>query len=202
MSIVLYHHPYSRAANVVAMLEAVDAEYTLHHVDIQTNEQKADAILKMNPLGKIPILKDGDVVVTESAAIGLYLADRYAPGRMAPALDDPRRGAYLRWSFFPSAVIEPSALAEKFHWEFSPSHVGWGTFETMHDAMELAVTPGPYILGDMFSMAYIIFGGTLLYMFRVNTLDPRPALVEYATRVGEHPAFQRANAIHEKMRAG
>ena len=63
-------------------------------------------------MGKLPTLVDGDLVVTEAAAIALYLADRYAPGRLAPALDDPRRGTYLRWSFFAPSVIEPAVMAK------------------------------------------------------------------------------------------
>src|SRR6478672_4134926 len=107
MAITLYHHPFSRAAGVVWTLEEVGQPYELQFVDIRKNEQKSPEHLALNPMGKIPVLVDGDVVVTEAAAIALYLADRYAAGRLAPAVDDPRRGTYLRWSLFPAAVIEP-----------------------------------------------------------------------------------------------
>ena len=90
MSIVLYHHPFSRASNVVWMLEEVGAPYELRYVDIRAGAQKAPEILALNPMGKLPILTEGDVVVTEVAAIGLYLADRHAYGRLAPRVDDPR----------------------------------------------------------------------------------------------------------------
>ena len=107
MAIVLYHHPYSRAAGVLWMLEEVGVEYELRHTDILTGAHKAPAIVALNAMGKLPTLTDGDVVVTEVAAIGLYLADRYASGRLAPALDDPARGTYFRWSLFAPSVIEP-----------------------------------------------------------------------------------------------
>src|SRR5688572_10627624 len=100
MSIVLHHHPFSRASNVVWMLEEIGIEYELRFVDLMAGGHKAPELVAMNPMGKLPILVDGDVVVTESAAIGLYLADRYSLGRLAPKTDDPSRGTYLRWSLF------------------------------------------------------------------------------------------------------
>ena len=79
--ITLYHHPYSRAASTIWTLEEVGVPYELRHVDIMTGAQKAPEIVALNPMGKLPVLTDGDTVVTENAAISLYLADRYAPGR-------------------------------------------------------------------------------------------------------------------------
>ncbi len=83
MSIVLYHHPFSRAAGVLWMLEEVGVAHELRFVDIMAGAQKAPEILALNPMGKLPILTDGKQVVTEAAAIGLYLADRYASGSLA-----------------------------------------------------------------------------------------------------------------------
>src|SRR3954465_13846414 len=111
MSIVLFHHPFSRAAGVVWMLEEVGVPYELRHVDIMKGAQKEKDFLALNPMGKLPTLVDGDVVVTESAAIGLYLADRYAYGKLSPKVDDPKRGTYLRWSLFAPSVVEPGAMA-------------------------------------------------------------------------------------------
>src|SRR5687768_18131455 len=110
-------------------------------------------------MGKVPVLVDGDAVVTESAAIALYLADRYASGRLAPALDDPRRGTYLRWTLFAPSVIEPGSMAKVAGWQFKPGQAGWGEHEAMMNAIEAAVSPGPFLLGDMFSIADVVFGG-------------------------------------------
>ena len=100
MSVVLFHHPFSRAANVVWMLEEVAVEHELRFVDILAGAQKQPEILALNAMGKLPILVDGGAVVTESAAIGLYLADRYSLGKLAPAFDDellPTARAWPRW---------------------------------------------------------------------------------------------------------
>ncbi len=194
MSIVLHHHPFSRAAGVVWMLEELGVEYELRFVDILKGAHKAPDVVALNPMGKIPILEDGDVVVTESAAIGLYLADRYSSGKLAPTNDDPARATYLRWSLFAPSVIEPGAFAKTSQWEFKPSQAGWGEYETMLRAMECALSKGDFLLGDRFSMADVIFGGTLRYMLRVKMLQPTPVFGAYDERLSSRPALQRADA--------
>lgn len=199
MSVVLYHHPYTRAANVVWMLEEVGVPHELRFVDIMAGAHKQPEILKLNPMGKLPILTDGDVVVTESAAIGLYLADRYAAGTLAPALDDPARGTYLRWSLFAPSVIEPGAMAKGANWTFKPGQAGWGSYDSMIAAMESAVTGRDYVLGDRFSMADVIFGGTIRYMLRFKMVEPTAVFTAYADRLDARPALQRADARNAKI---
>lgn len=194
MSLVLYHHPYSRAATVVWMLEEVGVEYELRFVDLMAGAHKGPDIVALNPMGKLPILTDGDQVVTEVAAIGLYLADRYALGRLAPQPDDPLRGTYLRWSLFAPSVIEPGAMAKANGWTAKPSQAGWGDYDAMIAAMATAITGRDYILGDRFSMADAIFGGTLRFMLRFKMLEPLPAFTAYAERIAARPALARAEA--------
>jgi glutathione S-transferase len=194
MALVLYHHPFSRAATVLWMLEELGVEYELRFVNFQTGAQKAPDIVALNPMGKLPILTDGDQVITEVAAIGLYLADRYALGRLAPTLDDPQRGTYLRWSLFAPSVIEPGAIAKANGWSAKPSQVGWGTHEAMLEAIESAVRGRDFLLGDRFSMADVIFGGTVRYMLRFKMLEPTPSITPYAERLAARPALQRAEA--------
>ena len=200
MSIVLHHHPFSRAATVVWMLEEVGVDYELRFVDIMKGEQKTPGFLALNAMGKLPTLVDGDTVITETAAIGLYLADRYSAGKLAPALDDPARGTYLRWSLFGSAVIEPGAMAKLGGWTFKPSQAGWGDYEAMLAAIEGALKGGDYVLGSKFSMADVIFGGTLRYMTTFKMLDARPSFLRYIERLNERPAYKRAEARNAAIR--
>jgi glutathione S-transferase len=193
MSIVLFHHPFSRAAGSVWQLEEVGVAHELSFVDILAGAQKSPEIRAMNPMGKLPILRDGGVVVTEAAAIGLYLADRYAPGRLAPTLDDPDRGRYLRWSCFTPAVIEPAVMAHRSGWKVDTSTAGWGEHAAMLDAAEHALEGREYVLGDRFSMADIIFGGTLTYLMSVGLIEKRPTFTAYAERLAGRPAHRRAN---------
>jgi glutathione S-transferase len=176
------------------MLEEVGVPYELRFVDIMAGGQKAPEILALNPMGKLPILTEGDVVVTELAAIGLYLADRHASGRLAPRLDDPARGTYLRWSLFAPSVIEPGAMAKAAGWTYREGQAGWGSHDAMVSAMESAITGHDFILGDTFSMADVIFGGTVRYMLMFKMLEPRPLLASYAERLGARPALQRTEA--------
>lgn len=199
MTVTLYHHPYTRAATALWMLEEVGIPYELVFVDIMAGAQKAPDFLAKNPMGKLPTLVDGDVVVTEVAAIGLYLADRYAPSRLAPALDDPRRGAYLRWSLFAPSVIEPGLMAKANGWTFKEGQAGWGNYEAMLTAMEHALSHGDYLLGDMFSMADVIFGGTLGYMLRFKMIEARDRFVAYAERLSARPAMQRSMAKNQAI---
>lgn len=200
MSIVLYHHPFSRAANTVWMLEELGVPYELRYVDIMKGEQKGPELLALNPMGKLPTLLDGDAVVTESAAIALYLADRYSYGKLAPKVDDPLRAPYLRWSLFAPSVIEPGALAKKSAWEFREGQAGWGAYAAMVAAAESALTNRNYVLGDEFSMADCIFGGTLRFMLLTKMLEPSPTFSAYSERLAARPALQRAEARNNAIR--
>lgn len=198
--ITLYHHPFSRAAGTLWALEEVGQPYELSFVDIMKGGQKSPAILAINPMGKLPTLTDGDVVVAEAAAIALYLADRYASGTLAPKLDDPRRGTYLRWSFYAPSVIEPGATAKLNNWEFKPGQVGWGDYASMMAAMEYAIAGKQFILGDTFSMADVVFGGTVRFMLQFKMIEPTGALSAYVDRLNQRPALQRADARNAAVR--
>jgi glutathione S-transferase len=192
MAIVLYHHPWSRAANVVWMLEEAGADYELRWVDITSGAQKTAEFLRLNPMGKLPVITDGATVVSESAAIALYLGDRYALGRLAPALDDPARGTYLRWALFSPSVMEPAAAARPSGGNFNQTAVGWGSYEAMLAATEAAIGEGPWLLGERFTMADTILGGTLRYLVQFKMMEPRPAFSAYIERLEARPAFQRS----------
>lgn len=198
--ITLYHHPFSRAAGSLWALEEAGQPYELSFVDIMKGGQKSADIVAINPMGKLPTLTDGDVVVTEAAAIALYLADRYSPGNLAPALDDPRRGTYLRWAFYAPSVIEPGATAKMYKVEFKPGQVGWGDYDSMVKTMEYAIAGKQWILGDTFSMADVVFGGTVRFMLQFKMVEATPTLSAYVDRCNQRPALQRADARNAAIR--
>jgi glutathione S-transferase len=198
VAIKLYHHPFSRAAGTVWALEEIGQPYELEFVDLMKGAHKNADFTKTNPMGKLPTLVDGDAVVTEAAAIALYLADRYSAGKLAPKLDDPRRGTYLRWSFYAPSVIEPGCAAHASKWEFRPSAAGWGTWDEMLKTIDSALT-GDYLLGSEFSMADVIFGGTLRFMTMFKMLDASPAIAKYLERISARPAFKRTDEINTRV---
>ena len=201
MSIVLYHHPYSRAGGVVWMLEEVGVPYEVRPVGIMKGAHKAPELVALNPMGKLPILTDGDTVVTESAAIALYLADRYAYGRLAPRVDDSARATYLRWSLFAPSVIEPGSMAKQAGWAYKESQAGWGMYDAMLKSIESAIADRAYVLGETFSMADIIFGGTLRFMLTFKMIEARPSFTAYADGLAQRPALQKAEARNAAQRA-
>jgi len=194
MTVTLHHHPYTRAAGALWALEEVGVEYALEHVDIMSGEQKREGLKGLNPMGKLPTLVDGETVVTEAAAIALYLGDRYALGRLAPLPDAPERGAYLRWSFYAPSVIEPGCMAKASGWEFKAAQAGFGSYEEMLDTISAAIGDGPWLLGDQFSMADVVFGGTVRWMTMFGMLDERDEYVAYVERLTAREAYQRADA--------
>lgn len=199
MAITLFHHPWSRAANVVWMLEELGVDYELEFVDIRSGAQKNPDFLALNPMGKLPTLRLDDAVITESAAIAMHLADRFSLGELAPALDDPQRATYYRWISFGPSVIEPCCAAHTSKWEYNPGSVGWGTYEAMLDSVQAAIGDGPWLLGERFTMADVCFGGTVAYMLQFGMMDKRPAFTEYVERLNQRPARQRANAINQRI---
>jgi glutathione S-transferase len=190
--ITLYHSIASRSVVPLWLLEELGVTYTLADTDIRTRKQKSPAYLKINPMGKVPALDDSDVIVTEGPAICLYLADKYGYGRMAPQIDDPLRGPYLKWMVFSTGVFEPAAWLPPAVTEADRSGYGWGYRDTMFGALEAALTPGPWLLGDRFSAADIALGGLFAIAWFNGKIPDRPAFAAYNARIQERPAYQRA----------
>ena len=199
MTITLFHHPFTRAATGVWMLEEVGQPYTLEFVDLTGGEHKQPRFIEKNAMGKLPILQDGDVVVSETSAIGMYLADRYALGTLAPATDDPRRGRYLRACVVGASVIEPAALARAAKWEYRPSNAGFGTYDDMLKMVDEIIGAGPFILGEQFTMADVVFGATVRYMVRFKMMEANDVVSAYLERINARPANVRAEAINAKI---
>jgi len=197
--LLLHYHPFTRASNVVWMLEEVGVPYDLCFVDMKAGHQRTPEFQRVNPMGKLPTLVDGETVVTESAAIGLYLADRYAYGVLAPNVDDKARATYFRWSLYAPSVIEPAAYAQGAKWEYRAAQAGWGRYEDVLETIEQAIGKGPYLLGERFTMADVIFGGTVRYMLMFKMLEARPSFVAYVDRLSARPAAQAAQAKNAAM---
>jgi glutathione S-transferase len=200
MSIVLHHHPFTRAATVVWMLEELNLPYELRYVDVKDGAHKKPAFLAKNPMGKLPLLEDNGVAIAETAAIGIYLADRYALGTLAPALDDPRRGPYLRLCILGATVVEPAALAHWAKWDYRPSNAGFGSYDDMLASVRAAIGAGPFLLGEQFTMADVVLGSTVRYMVRFKMMPTDDAAVNaYLARINERPANLRAEAKNAEV---
>jgi glutathione S-transferase len=189
----LFWAPQTRAQRAIWMVEEAGLEYELERVELGSTDQSAD-FLAASPMGKVPALIDGDVAMSESAAICLYVADRYAAGRLAPHVDDARRGKFLYWMLYTPAVIEP-AMSEKFNKvEPNRQRSGWGDFDLMIETFDKALSGRDWILGDEFSAADVMLGSSAIFMRMFEMLPPTEHLEAYADRCRSRPAWERAFA--------
>jgi glutathione S-transferase len=92
----LYNNPQSRGLTLLPLLKELQIEDQIEQVEIAYEDMHQQAYTQMNPMGKVPCLVDQEIVISEMAAIFIYLADKYSDKGLAPALDDPKRGAYLK----------------------------------------------------------------------------------------------------------
>jgi glutathione S-transferase len=194
--IILYTNAMSRGRIAHWMLEEVGVPYRVEWLDFDRDEQKSPAFLALNPMGKLPTLVHRGVVISEAAAICTYLADAFPGADLAPALEDSRRGSYLRWMFFGAGCFEP-ALLDKTSPRAnptSPRSIGYGSYADVLNAYERALQPGPYILGKQFSAADVYVGSQLGWGLFSKMLEPRPAFLAYLERLHARPAFARMNA--------
>jgi glutathione S-transferase len=164
-------------------------------VDIRSEHGRDDpGFQAASPMGKVPALSDGQVSLADSAAIGLYLADRYPQTGLAPAIDDPQRGRYLYWMLFTPGVIEPAMSERAGGWTPNPTSSGWGDFDTMIATLTTGLDRGPWILGEAFSAADVMIGSSVVFMSMFGMLPDNQALADYAQRCLARPAYQRAMA--------
>jgi glutathione S-transferase len=106
----------------------------------------------------------------------------------------------MRWSLFAPSVIEPGSMAKMSGWSFKDGQAGWGSYEAMLAAMESAIAGRQFLLGETFSMADMIFGGTLRFMLAFKMIEPRPAFTAYAERLSARPGLKRAEARNAAIR--
>jgi glutathione S-transferase len=161
---------------------------------------KAPEYLAVNPMGKVPALRDGDTVVTESAAICAYLADRFPQRGLAPAHGDRARAAYYRWMFFTAGPLEQATTAKALGWQVPEGRnamVGFGSLGAALDAVETALQPGPFVCGEQFSAADVVLGSALGWGMMFGTIGKRPSFEAYVARLQQREAAQRANRLNE-----
>jgi glutathione S-transferase len=200
--LTLYHNPQSRSTTVHYMLHELGEPFEIVPIDLKAGEHKKPEFLKINPMGKIPVLRDGDVIVTEAPAILTYLADTYPKAGLAPAIDAPERAAYLRWLFFYGSVFEPACVDMAMKRETPASFAGWGKPEDALDTLAAGLKPGPWLLGDRFSAADVMLGSGVAFMLGFKVLLPRPEFVDYAARIEARPARKAAKAADVARAAG
>jgi glutathione S-transferase len=192
----LYWCPRTRAFRAAWMLEELDRPYERATIDIRDEAARADpAFRAASPMGKVPALVDGDVKLWDSGAICLYLADAYPEAGLGVPIGDPARGAFLQWTLYTNAVMEP-AMGERFgRRPVNTLQNGFGSFDLMIDTLVAGLASGPWILGARFTAPDVLLGSGIHFMDVFKILPDRPELRAYAERCRARPAFQRAAAL-------
>lgn len=199
--LTFYTNPMSRGRIARWMLEEVGEPYDTVLLEYGTTMKGAD-YLALNPMGKVPAIKHGDTIVTEGAAICAYLADVFPEKGLAPPPGSRERGPYYRWLFFAAGPVE-AAVTAKALGLLAPADkkmmAGYGSFEETIDALERAVSGGPYICGDRFSAADVYVGAQIGWGMMFGSIDKRPAFEDYFGRLAARPASVRAREIDDAL---
>lgn len=149
---------------VEAVLAKAGQRYRIIEVERGADGKFPGSFMKLNPMGQVPTLvMPGKTVMTESAAIVIYLADRYSKAALAPAPRSPQRAAYLRWITFMAATIYASYLRLYYSDRFTTDANGAAgvkaaavtMLEREWDILARALGRGPWLLGRKFSAADI-----------------------------------------------
>lgn len=195
----LYTRPKSRGRIVRWMLEEVGVPYEVTVLAPGTSSQDSQ-YLRINPTGKVPSLVHGDTVVTETAAICMYLADVFPNATLAPSHD--QRGAYYRWFFFAAGPLE-AAITNKMLGFAVPAElkksVGYGSYENVIDVLEGAVSHQQYIAGDKFSAADVYVGSQIGLGLQFGSIEKRPAFEKYWERLSHRQAYIRTQELEAKL---
>lgn len=200
-TITLYTNPYSRGGIVHWMLEEIGVPYRVEYLQYGTS-MKAPDYLAINPMGKVPAIRHGEVVVTEAAAICAYLADAFPEAGLAPP--PAERGDYYRWLLFVAGPLEAALGLKACQVEMSADQemqLGCGRLETVLDVLADAVRGRHYIAGERFSAADVYVGSHLGWGMQFGTIDRRPEFERYWQALEQRPAQRRSMAQIEAAMA-
>ncbi len=192
--LTFYTNPMSRGRIARWMIEEVGVDYDtviLGYAD----SMKAPEYLAINPMGKVPAIVHAGKVVTEGAAICAYLAEAFPAAGLAPT--EAERADYYRWLFFAAGPVE-QAITDRYLGiqpdEKQRRMAGYGHYDLMVDALEVAVAAHTWIAGERFTAADVYVGSQILWGAQFGTLPKREAFAAYAARLTAREAYQRAGA--------
>ncbi len=194
-NLTLYTNPQSRGRIARWMLEELEIPYETEVMEY--GSLKSPEYLAINPMGKVPAIRHGDMVVTEVAAVCAYLADRFPERGLAPAPDSAERGTYYRWLFYAAGPLEMAVTTKALGWEIDEekaTSAGCGLYQTAIDTLEQAVSKArPWLCGEQFTAADVVVASNLGFYMMLKMMEPRPVFEEYVKRAEARPAAVRAN---------
>ncbi|HPY39491.1 MAG TPA: glutathione S-transferase family protein [Thiolinea sp.] len=196
--LTLYTNPQSRGRIAHWMMEELGEPYETVWLDYATT-MHAPAYLAVNPMGKVPALKHGEAIVTETAAICAYLADQFPEKHLIPA-SSVDRASFFRWLFFAAGPLEQAVTVKSQGWSVSAEQegfLGFGNYMKTTSALAAALERSPYIAGEQFSAADVYVGSHLSWGMLFNSIEKQPIFESYVQRLTVRPAYLQANQINE-----
>lgn len=188
-----YFAPWSRASGVHWLLEEIGEPYEPVHIDIRAKGGVPETYRDIQPNKQVPAIEHDGRIITERAAICLYLCETFPKAGLAPAVGSPDRAAFLTWLVYCDAVFDPALAARANGLKYESNNYSFGLFEDMAANVEKHLTRNAFAAGDSFTAADtqlasgIHFGISILHL-----LPEKPVFTDYITRCTARPAFQRS----------
>jgi glutathione S-transferase len=195
--ITLYHAPKSRSSRFLWLLEEMGEPYEVKLVDIRRRDGAGhvDAeYRRIHPHGKVPAIVHDGVPVFESAAIALYLSDAFPRAGLGVPVGDAKRGPYVTWLAYYAGVVEPAFVGKALGFTTTNSSTGWASTDDVLSHTTASLQKGPYLLGEQFTTADVLFGSTFALFQGSPLLPPSDVISAYVDRVKSRPAYARAEA--------
>lgn len=202
MSLDFYHAPNSRSATTRILLEELGVPFTLHALKFAENEQRKPEYMAVNPMGKVPAIVHDGVLVTETAAIIIYLCDAFPQTELAPAIGDRLRGPYLRWLAFYAGCMEPAFVDRALKREPGrAAMMPYGDWDTTFQTVLDQLRKGPWLLGERYTGADVMWGSALGFLTSFKLIPEHPIISPYLERFNARPAVVAARAKDAELAA-
>ena len=192
-----YHAPWSRSSNVLWLMEELGVPYEIEQVDIRAGVPESYRAIQPNK--KVPAISHDGVIITERAAISIYLADAFPQAGLAPKIGDKDRAAYLTWLVYADSVFDPAVALHTLKVEYQPSGVSFGSYDDLVSNLERRLSQSEFIAGDRFTAADVQVAGSMGSVMQQKWLPERPAFVAYLERTTTRPAALRSQAKDLEM---
>lgn len=200
--ITFYTNPYSRGKGIRWLLEECGADYEVVPVSYGENGTKSADFLAINPMGKLPAVKYGDTVITETAALVVFLAELFPEKNLIPAVGSAERGEFYRWLMF--AMHAEYAFMDKWHGiPETPERkrsIGYGSSDEVVATLTKFLHGKEYALGGHFTALDVYLSGLIAWsIMRGQVLPTDGELAAYMKRHAARPAFAKSQALDAEL---
>ena len=196
--LTFYTNPQSRGRIVRWMLEEVGQPYDTEIIPY--DQLKGERYLAVNPMGKVPAIRHRGHVVTECAAICVYLADVFPEARLGPT--DEEKADYYRWLFYAAGPTEAAITNRAQGWEVPADKermFGYGNSDRVISVLDELFSDRDYVCGARFTAADVYVGSQIMFPLQFGMLPERESFLSYRDRLQQRAAYKRATEIDEKI---